>query len=559
MKIPLFGLEISKIDKGEELSSPISVPVNVDGATDVSVTLGSSYFGVYVDTAGDSRSEYSAIQTYRQIAQYPEVDLALQDIINEAIPQEGESEQIKLDFSESEEYSDEFKQAISEEFRTVLNLFNYNHISSDIFRNWYVDGRIAYQVIVDKANLSNGIMELRPIDVIKLRKVREIKRDKTPMGVDAVTEVTEYFVFNDNGFAPQKTGTASSVGSLTSASSSSTQGLKISADAILYCTSGLVDVNGITPIGFLHKAIRPINQLRMLEDAMVVTRIARAPERRIFYIDVGSLPKGKAEQYVKDIMNQYRNKMVYDANTGAIRDDKKYMSMLEDFWLPRRDGGKGTEITTLPGAQNLDQIADTTYFKEKVYQSLNIPQSRMQTEDGFSMGRTTEITRDEVKFQKFIDKLRRRFSKIIIDALKTQLLLKGICNNIEWEELRQDIKLIFQSDNDFAEQKELDILQTRMALIPQVDQYLGKFFSKEWVQKNILRLTEEEVDTMDEQINNEKGDPTAQPSMMGMGGDPSMMGGQGGGDPYAQQDGQDAQGQDQQQPQGQPQQQYPFQ
>lgn len=529
MAINLFGLEIKKIEKAQELSAPLSAPKNDDGAQDTAPALGSLYYGTYLDTAGTVQSEYNAIQTYRQIAQYAEIDIAIQDIVNEAIPHETTSAQIKLNFDDEAEYSDELKETFAEEFEQVLKLLNYNNLSSDIFRQWYIDGRIAYQVLVDKADLTKGIIELRPIEVLKLRKVREIQKQKTPLGIDSIAAVEEYFLYNEAGFASGgKTGT--SVG-LNSGNSQSIQtGVKLSTDSVIYVTSGIYDTNGTTVIGNLGKALRPINQLRMMEDAMVVQRIARAPERRIFYIDVGSLPKAKAEQYVKDIMNQYRNKIVYDGATGTITDSKKYMSTLEDFFIPQRES-KGTKIETLPGMDN-NNIVDTEYFKEKVYQALNIPSSRLQAETGFSLGRSTEVTRDEVKFQKFIDKQRRKFSKLFYDTLKTQLILKGICNNLEWEEIRQNIYFDFQKDNAFSELKDIEILQSKLGLLQQVDQYLGKYFSKEYVNRNILHFNDEEIERMNEQIQEEKGDPTAQPTIPGMpmSGDPSMMSG----DPNAQ-------------------------
>ena len=551
MAFNLFGLEIKKIDKGENLSAAVTQPTNDDGAQEISGT-GAAYYGLYLDSAGDKQSEYQSIVTYRTISLYPEVDIAIQDIVDQAMPNEEETKPLEIDFHEDFEVSDEIKEKIEEEFGYILRLFDYNQTSPDIFRKWYVDGRLAYQVIVDKDNLKRGIVELRNIDALKIKKIREVTKGKSASGVDIISGIEEFFLYNESGF----------VGTQAPAMSKSTPttGVKLSPDAVLYVTSGLTDVDQSKVIGFLNKAIRPCNQLRMLEDAMVINRIARAPERRIFYIDVGNLPKAKAEQHVKDIMNQYRNKMVYDANSGELRGDKRHLSLLEDFWLPRRES-KNTEIQTLPGAQNLDQFGDVEYFKEKLYQALNIPTSRLQAESGFSLGRTSEISRDEVKFQKFIEKIRKRFARIILDALKTQLILKGICNDVEWEEISEGLRLKFQSDNDFAEQKELDILQTRMAIMPQVDPYLGKYFSKEWVQKNILRLTDKQIQMMDEQINNEKDDPSAQPTFAGgMGGDPNMMGGMdpammGGMQPQQpMQQGED----DQEDPNQQPPQQYPF-
>lgn len=516
----LFGLEIKKIDRAADVSAALVPPKNEDGSFDVA-SLGSLNYGVYLDTSGAVTSEYNAIQTYRQISQYAEIDIAIQDIVNEAIPHEVETSQIKIMFADTAEYSDQFKETITEEFKEVLKLLDYNSYSSDIFRQWYVDGRISYQILVDKNDTSKGILELRALDVLKLKKVREIKREKTPLGAEAVVGIEEYYIYNEAGFLNSKNTTN---GFSANNNQSAQTGLKLSIDAVIYTHSGLFDSNGTTVIGALQKCIRPINQLRMMEDAMVVNRIARAPERRIFYIDVGALPKAKAEQYVKDIMNQYRNKIVYDGNTGSITSEKKYLSTLEDFFIPQRES-KGTKIETLPGMQN-NGIEDTQYFKEKVYQALNIPISRLQPDTGFSLGRTTEVSRDEVKFQKYIDKLRRKFSKLFLDVLKTNLILKGICNNLEWEELRQEILFDFQKDNAFAELKTLEVMQQKLAILPQFDQYLGKYFSKEYVIRNILHFSDEDILRMEEQIEAEKGDPLAQPTIPGMppGMDPSMMG-----------------------------------
>ena len=523
MAFNLFGLEIKKIEKAQEISAPLTAPRNDDGAQDTAPSLGSLYYGVYLDTSGSVQSEFNAIQTYRQISQYPEIDIAIQDIVNEAIPQETASKQVQVSFEEDAEYSDELKDTIATEFDIVLKLLNYNELSSDIFRQWYIDSRIAYQILVDKQDLSRGIVELRPLEALKLRKVREIQKQKTSLGIDSVSKVEEYFLYNEAGFALSGKG-SNSVGQTNNNQSVQT-GVKLNTDSVLYTPSGIFDTNGTTVIGYIQKAVRPINQLRMMEDAMVVQRIARAPERRIFYIDVGSLPKAKAEQYVKDIMNQYRNKIVYDGNTGTITDSKKYMSTLEDFFIPQRES-KGTKIETLPGMQN-NSIEDTQYFKERVYEALNIPKSRLQPETGFSIGRSTEVTRDEVKFQKFIDRLRRKFSRLFYDALKTQLILKGICNNLEWEEIKQNLYFEFQKDNAFSELKDIEVLTSKLTLLQQADQYLGKYFSKEYVNRHILHFNDEELERMQEQIEMEKGDPTAQPTVPGMppGMDPSMMGG----------------------------------
>jgi hypothetical protein len=532
--LDLFGLSITKIKPAEEKSAGIVAPMNDDGAIEINTSSGAGFFGVYVDVEGAIKNEADAIRTYRELASFAEVDKALMDIVDEAIPHEDDSHQIDLIINDDLNYSDVLRNSIQDSFKEVLNLLNFEQNSSDIFKKWYVDGRLYYQIIVDKKNLKRGIIELRPIESTKIKKVREIKKDKSQMGVDIVSGVEEYFVYNETGFSTHGHGSNSATNTVT--------GAKLSPDTILYVPSGQWDITGQVPQGFLHKAIRPINQLRMMEDSLVVNRVARAPERRIFYVDTGSLPKGKAESYLKDMMNQYRNKMVYDSKTGMVKDEKKYMSMLEDYWLPRRDGNKGTEITTLPGASNLGQIEDVTLFQQRVYDALNVPISRMNGETGFSLGRTSEISRDEFKFQKFIDKLRRKFSLLIYDALKTQLILKGICNDAEWEQIKSSLHFRFQRDNYFSELKNLDILQARMAIMPQIDPYLGKYFSKLWTQKTILGFTEEQIKIMDMEIDDEQGDPMAKPSFApgGFGDDGSGGGGgqpppiDGGGDPTAQ-------------------------
>jgi hypothetical protein len=543
-----FGLSITKSKKDEELSGKIALPLDDEGA---SLSNAASYYGVFLDQDGLSKNEIQGITKSRDISLYPEIDIAIQDIINEAMPQESETTQLKILLDELT-FSDDLKAKITDEFKTILKILDYNNTSADLFRRWYIDGRMYHQVIVDKANPKRGIVELILLDAAKIKKMREVKKKRTPQGVDVIDSVEDYYIYNERGFVGQTANGQTAPQQLT--------GVKLSPDAIIYTPSGLTDQNNGTVLSHLHKAIRPANQLRMLEDATVVYFIARAPERRIFYIDVGSLPKAKAEQYVKDIMNRYRNKMVYDAKTGEVKEDKKYMSMLEDFWLPRRDGGKGTEITTLPGSSNQSSMLENVeYFQKKLYQSLNIPVSRLQPDNGFSLGRTTEVSRDELNFQKFIDRLRNKFVQFVYDALKTQLILKGICNSVEWEDLKHDIHFRFQTDNYFSELKEQDVLNSRLLQLTQVNQYIGNYFSKEWIQKNILKMTDEEIDEMKDQINNEKDDPTAQiwsqqqmvqPPMMGQ--DPSMMGG---GDSYQQssqqpsdEEDQDQQDQDQQYP-----------
>jgi hypothetical protein len=525
----LFGLTITKNKKPENKSASISVGIDDEGGALASST-GAAYYGIYMDVDGVAKNELLAIQKYREISLYPEVDTALQDIINEAVPQEDETNQLELNLDDLD-LSDSLKDKIQDEFKYVLKVLKYKEYSADIFRRWYIDGRLFYQIIVDKDNLKRGIVDLIPLDGAKTRKIREIVKEKTQTGVDAIKEIKEYFVYNESGFGQQNSNVLSSA-------SIQTQGIKLSPDSVIYVPSGYMDGNNQQVLSYLNKAIRSANQLRMLEDATVIYMIARAPERRIFYVDVGNLPKMKAEQYLKDIMNRYRNKMVYDAQTGVVKDDKKYMSMLEDFWMPRRDGGKGTEITTLPGATNMQgMLENVEYFKKKLYESLNIPFSRTQSETGFSMGRTTEVTRDEVKFQKFIEKLRRKFSQLILDSLKTHLILKGIVNSVEWDEIVYDIELVFQRDNFFSELKEQDIFNSRMMLLQQTNQYVGNYFSKEYIWKTVLRMTNEDIEEMKDQINNEKDDPTAQAWSQQQMMQPPMMGGDpnaGGGDPYSQ-------------------------
>ena len=381
------------------------------------------------------------------------------------------------------------KDRIKEEFDTVLELLNFEQKGHDIFRRWYVDGRLYYHKVIDQKNPKKGIQELRYIEPKRIRKVKEVKKNlKQGTSVELVQKVNEYFLYNHNGL---KTG--------------ATEGIKISPDSIAYCPSGLIDQNRGHVLSYLHKAIKPVNQLRMIEDSLVIYRISRAPERRIFYIDVGNLPKIKAEQYLKDVMNRYRNKLVYDASTGEIRDDRNHMSMLEDFWLPRREGGRGTEITTLPGGSNLGEIDDIEYFKKKLYRSLNVPISRLEAEAGFSLGRSTEITRDELKFTKFVQRLRKKFTPLFTDILKTQLILKGVITIEDWKSMHQHIQYNFLQDGHFAELKKAELLEDRVNALGNIESYIGTFFSKRWVQKNVLNLTDAEIDMMQDEINKESG------------------------------------------------------
>ncbi len=506
----LFGLKIQKVgdDLNKNNSGELAVPIDDDSSA-IAVSA-SATLGLFVDIDGQIKNEVQSIIKYREISLFVEVDSAIQDILNEAIPMEQDSPPVTIDL-DSLEQPDTVKDKIITEFDNVLNLLNYNRVAADMFRRWYVDGRIYLQVIVDKNNTSEGIKKLIPLDAAKIKKVKEVLKKRTPeTGAEVIDRIDEYFIYNENGF-----GTTTNTGQGQNANTSQTsvnQGLKISPDAIVYVTSGYVDQQTGMALSYLHKAIRPINQLRMLEDATIIYFIARAPERRIFYIGVGNLPKMKAEQYLKDIMNRYRNKMVYDSKTGNISDDKKYMSMLEDFWMPRRDGDKTTEVTTLQGAQNVSGYLDALdWFKNKMYDALNVPKSRFQGEEGFNLGRSSEITRDELKFQKFVERLRTKFSEVILDTLSKQLSLKGIVNSAEWEEIKDDIKLVFQVDNYFSEFKEQDILTSRLQLLSQADQFIGKYLSYAWISKNVLKLTEEEEKLMQKELDAEKDNERAQP------------------------------------------------
>jgi|TARA_A100001515_G_scaffold66691_1_gene52869 hypothetical protein len=479
----LFGYTITRSkDKGGD--DGFIAPSSDDGTIDVA---GGGFFSSILDTNGRERTELDLIRRYRDIAQQPECDSAIEDIVNEAISFDEVSQSVSISLDRLP-YPERIRRAIRKEFNEVLTLIEFEEKGSDIFRRWYVDGRIFYHKVIDKKNPRQGITSLKYIDPTKIKKVRQVDKEKDPKtGVDVVKNVTEYYVYNEKGLAHAGYGGTG-------------QGIKIAKDAITYCPSGIIDQNGGKVLSYLHKAIKPVNQLRMIEDALVIYRISRAPERRIFYIDVGNLPKIKAEQYLKDVMNRYRNKLVYDASTGEIRDDRNHMSMLEDFWLPRREGGRGTEITTLPGGSNLGEIDDIVYFQRKLYRSLNVPISRLEAENNFSLGRTTEITRDELKFTKFIQKLRKKFVVLFTDILKTQLLLKGIIATEDWDNMREHIQYDFLKDGHFAELKEAELLRDRIDALDQIQSYIGTFFSKEYVLKKVLRMTDSEVEEMRDQI-----------------------------------------------------------
>ena len=478
----LFGFKITRTkDEGGNEQS-FTLPTPDDGAIDVA---GGGFFGQILDTDGRETSDIDLIKKYREIGHQPECDAALEDIVNEAIVSNEHDAAVQI-ILEKLPYPDKIKRKIRKEFDEVLRLLDFDTKGHDIFRRWYVDGRLFYHKVIDKKNPRKGITELRWIDPLKIKKARNVIKDKDPKtSVELIKSIEEFFLYNEKGLGLPTSGGG---------------GIKIAADAITYVPSGLTDGKNGRVLSYLHKAIKPVNQLRMIEDALVIYRISRAPERRIFYIDVGNLPKVKAEQYLKDVMNRYRNKLVYDATTGEIRDDRNHMSMLEDFWLPRREGGRGTEITTLPGGSNLGEIEDITYFQRKLYRSLNVPISRLEAENNFSLGRSTEITRDELKFTKFIQRIRKKFNPVFTDVLKTQLLLKGIIAEEDWEIMKEHIQYDFMQDGHFAELKDAELLNDRIQTLDAVQSYIGTFFSKEYVLKNVLRMTDGEIESMKDQI-----------------------------------------------------------
>ena len=493
MAINLFGFSIGKKDvvqaqPPEQRSFALPNAALDDGA--VTITQ-NAYYGTYVDLEGSVRNELELITRYREMANHPELEAAIDDIVNESITHDETGEVVSLNLDKLKQ-PETIKKKIIEEFNNVQKMLNFNNLADDLFKRWYIDGRIYFHIVVNEKNPKEGIQELRYIDPRKIRKVREVNKDRdAKTGAMVIKSIAEYYVYNDKGTTTQ-TYTAGT-----------TQGLRIAADSIINVNSGLMDAKNTFVISYLHKAIKPLNQLRMIEDAVVIYRLSRAPERRVFYIDVGNLPKGKAEQYLRDIMIKYRNKMVYDAQTGEMRDDRKHMSMLEDFWLPRREGGKGTEITTLPAGQNLGQIEDVDYFRKKLLQSLNVPYSRMdqQAGGGFAaLGRSTEVTRDELKFAKFIVRLRNKFSQIFDNALRVQLTLKGICTQEEWDRFKEDIYYDYKKDNNFTELREAELLRERIQTLQMMDPYIGKYFSQTWAKKNVLRMTDEEIEAMDKEM-----------------------------------------------------------
>ena len=487
MAIELFGFRVGRDDESaEKLAVQVpsfAPPPNLDGAMEVAP--GGAY-GTYVDLEGTAKNEAELVTRYREMSLYPECESAIDDVVNEAIISNEHDDPVSLNLDKLEQ-PESVKKRIHEEFDEVIKLLDFNNMAYEIFRRWYVDGRLFYHIMIDTKQPRKGIQELRYIDPRRIRKIRQPIKRTPVVGQNSkliVPAYEEYFLFNPAGLS----------------SGTLTQGVKISKDAISYSHSGLLDARNRMVLSHLHKAIKPLNQLRMLEDAVVIYRLARAPERRIFYIDVGNLPKAKAEQYVRDMMVRHKNRLVYDANNGEIKDARKFMTMLEDYWLPRREGGRGTEITTLPGGENLGQMDDVDYFRKKLYKSLSVPISRLEPDGQFSLGRQGEITRDEVKYAKFIERLRDRFTHLFDNLLEIQLLLKGVMTREEWKEMKNDIKYDFQRDNYYAEIKEQDMMNNRLAVLGLVDAYVGKYYSVEWIRKNVLRQTEDEMKEMDKQM-----------------------------------------------------------
>ena len=493
----LFGFSIEGADDNNLPQGAVSpVPQNEADKSDYYVSSG--FYGQYVDIEGVFRNEYDLIKRYREMSLHPECDEAIEDIVNEAIVSDLHDSPVEIDLSNLS-VGDNIKKTIRDEFKYIKDLLDFDSKSHEIFRNWYIDGRLYYHKVIDLDNPRDGIQELRYIDALKVKYVRQMKKKdiNTPTLITpqdkklAITpELDEYFEYNPTGGAAKSYSPTNGV-----------QGsIKIAKDAVTYCTSGLVDRNKHITLSWLHKGIKALNQLRMIEDSLVIYRLSRAPERRIFYIDVGNLPKVKAEQYLREVMNRYRSKLVYDANTGEVRDDKKFMSMLEDFWLPRREGGRGTEITTLPGGQNLGEITDINYFQKKLYKALGVPETRLGGEGGFNLGRSSEILRDELRFNKFVGRLRKRFSNMFLDMLKTQLLLKNVITVEDWSGMSEHIQFDYIYDNHFAELKQSELFQERMANLSQAEPYIGKYFSQDYLRREILHQTDDEIVEQDKLI-----------------------------------------------------------
>ena len=481
----LFGFNITRADQEEKEDLKTFVPPQQDDGA-IEIAPGGSY-GTFVDLDGTAKSEAELVSRYREMSMQPECDSAVEDVVNEAIVMDDQNPiEIVLD---NLKQPNSIKNKIREEFETILEMLDFSNKGYDIFRRWYVDGRIYHHIIINDKDPRDGIKELRYIDPRKIRKVREKVKSKDPRTGATIynKEQKEYYLYNPKGIT-----------------SSATQGIKIAVDSISHIHSGLMDSRNNMVLGHLHKAVKPLNQLRMLEDATVIYRLARAPERRIFYIDVGNLPKMKAEQYLRDMMVKHKNKLVYDAATGEVRDDRKFMTMLEDFWLPRREGGRGTEITTLPGGQNLGEMEDVDYFRRKLYKSLNVPITRMEADNQFNLGRASEITRDEIKFNKFVQRLRNRFTHLFDGLLEIQLVLKGVLSRSDWEQMRNTIHYDFKEDNYFSELKNTEIMTERLRLAGEIDPLVGKYYSMKWVRENVLRMSEDDIKQVDQEIDAER-------------------------------------------------------
>jgi hypothetical protein len=497
----LFGFEIKRKAQARGTSEPVSfaAPEPEDGALQIQAATGGSY-GQYIDLEGSAKNEAELVTRYRKMSIQPEVDVAIDDIVNEAIVNDPREKVVDVNLDGLDQPA-RVKRLIQDEFNKLYKLLSMGDSSYDIFKKWYIDGRLYYHAMIDEKQPEAGIKELRYIDPRKIRKVREVVKVKE--GGVVVTKVkNEYYIFSDKGFNSKSQATPDPLGQ-------GVNGVRIAKDSIVHVTSGLMDENNKMVLSHLHKAIKPLNQLQVLEDAAVIYRISRAPERRIFYIDVGNSPKMKAEQYLADMMTKHKNRLVYDASDGSIRDDRKFMTMLEDFWLPRREGGRGTEITTLPGGQNLGEMDDIEYFKKKLFRSLNVPVSRLEPEGGFTLGRASEISRDELKFSKFVRRLRMRFSHLFDKTLEKQLVLKGVCTTEEWYDMKDFIRYDFVEDNHFSELKNTELMRERLQTLNDIEQFEGKYFSREWIRKTILRFNEEDIERIDTEIELEREDGEA--------------------------------------------------
>jgi hypothetical protein len=494
----LFGFEIGrrKNQQEDEQNKSFTPPQNEDGA--VTIQSG-SYYGTYVDLDGTVRNEIELITRYREMSMQPELETAIDEIVNEAIVNDDNGQAVELNTDDLKQ-PEQIKSKIRDEFDNILKMLNFGNMGHDIFRRWYVDGRLFYHIVIDESRPTLGIQELRYIDPRRIRKIREIQKTKDPKtGMEIIKRQNEYYLYNERGVI----------------GAHSNLGAKIAIDSVVNVNSGLMDGKRTMVLSYLHKAIKPLNQVRMVEDATVIYRLSRAPERRVFYVDVGNMPTIKAEQYLRDIMVKYRNKLVYDSSTGEIKDDRKHLSMLEDFWLPRREGSKGTEITTLPGGANLGELEDVKYFEKKLYKSLGVPLGRLESTQGFSLGKSTEITREELKFTKFIQRLRNKFSTLFDDLLRVQLVLKRVCTEEEWKQFKEEIWYDYRKDNNFTELKESELMTNRVLLLQYVDPYVGRYYSKEWVRKNILKQTDEDIEEIDKQIEAEGQDAAPTTDAMG--------------------------------------------